>query len=46
VRRIPAPEANQAVAAAETSLYTTGNHAIGRYDKKTGKRRVGNQRIR
>ena len=38
VRRIPAPEANQAVAADETSLYAIGNHAIGRYDKKTGKR--------
>jgi hypothetical protein len=38
VRRIPAPEANQAVAADDEFLYAIGNHAIGKYDKKTGKR--------
>ena len=41
VRRIPAPEANQGVAADEGSLYAIGNHAIGKYDKKTGKRLAG-----
>ncbi|MEO8598080.1 MAG: hypothetical protein ABI759_32470 [Candidatus Solibacter sp.] len=41
VRRLAAPEANQAVAADDTSLYAIGNHEIGRYDKKTGKRLAG-----
>jgi len=41
VRRIAAPEANQAVAADDTSLYAIGNHEIGRYDKKSGKRLAG-----
>ena len=41
VRRIPAPEANQAVAADEDSLYAIGNHSIGRYDKQTGRRLAG-----
>ena len=36
VRRIPAPEANQAVAADDSSLYAIGNHAVARYDKKSG----------
>src|SRR3954452_1310029 len=38
VRRMAAPEANQAVAADEGFLYAIGNHAIGKYDKKTGQR--------
>src|SRR5262245_13463862 len=41
LRRVPAPEANQAVAADETALYAIGNHAIGKYDKKTRKRLAG-----
>ena len=38
VRRFPAREANQAVAADRTHLYAIDNTAIGRYDKKTGQR--------
>ena len=38
VRRIPAPEANQAVAADKNHLYAIDNHAIGKYDKRTGQR--------
>jgi outer membrane protein assembly factor BamB len=38
VRRIPAAEANQGVAADEQHLYAIDNHAIGKYDKQTGKR--------
>ena len=38
VRRIPAPEANQAVAADQDFLYAIGNHVIGKYQKSTGKR--------
>jgi hypothetical protein len=38
VRRIAAPEANQAVAADAGFLYAIDNHAIGKYDKKTGQR--------
>lgn len=38
VRRFPAPEANQAVAADEEFLYAIGNHVIGKYEKKTGKK--------
>jgi hypothetical protein len=41
VRRIPAPEANQAVAADATALYAIGNHSIGKYDKQSGKRLAG-----
>ena len=36
--RLPAPEANQAVAADEQHLYAIGNHVIGKYEKKSGKR--------
>ena len=36
VRRIPAAEANQGVAADEEFLYAIANHAIGKYEKKTG----------
>lgn len=38
IRRIPAQEANQAVAADEKHLYAINNHAIGKYDKQTGER--------
>jgi hypothetical protein len=38
VRRIAAPEANQAVAADGEFLYAIGNHVIGKYEKKSGKR--------
>lgn len=38
IRRIPAVEANQAVAADEHHLYAINNHAIGKYDKQTGER--------
>ena len=38
VRRIQAPEANQAVAVDERFLYAIGNHVIGKYDKKSGRR--------
>lgn len=41
LRRIPAPEANQAVATDEEFLYAIGNHAIGKYEKKSGKRVAG-----
>src|SRR4051812_24274753 len=41
LRRVPAAEANQAVAADENCLYAIGNHVIGKYDKKTGKRLAG-----
>ena len=41
LRRIPAIEANQAVAADESCLYAIGNHVIGKYDKRTGKRLAG-----
>ena len=41
VRRFAAPEAGQAVAADEEFLYAIGNHAIGKYEKKTGKRVAG-----
>ena len=41
VRRIPAPEANQAVAADQDFLYAIGNHVIGKYEKNTGKRVAG-----
>ena len=38
---MPAAEANQAVAADANCLYAMGNHVIGKYDKKTGKRLAG-----
>ena len=38
VRRWPAPEANQAVAVDARHFYAIGNHAIAKYDKKTGQR--------
>jgi hypothetical protein len=38
VRRIAAPEANQAVAADEEFLYAIGNFVIGKYQKSSGKR--------
>jgi hypothetical protein len=41
IRRIPAAEANQAVAADATALYAIGNHSIGKYHKKTGARLAG-----
>ena len=41
VRRIAAAEANQGVAADEDCLYAIGNHAIGKYDKQSGKRLAG-----
>ena len=41
VRRWPAPEANQAVAVDAHHFYAIGNHAIGKYDKTTGKRISG-----
>jgi hypothetical protein len=41
LRRMPAAEANQAVAADANCLYAIGNHVIGKYDKKTGKRLAG-----
>jgi hypothetical protein len=40
-RRIAAAEANQGVAADEEFLYAIGNHAIGKYEKKTGRRVAG-----
>src|SRR6185503_18479227 len=39
--RILAVEANQAVAVDADCLYAIGNHVIGKYDKKTGKRLAG-----
>jgi hypothetical protein len=41
VRRFPAPEANQAVAVDAAHFYAIDNHAIGKYDKKSGKRLAG-----
>lgn len=41
VRRIPAVEANQAVAADENALYAIANHSIGKYDKQSGRRLAG-----
>jgi hypothetical protein len=38
VRRIPAPEANQGVAADARYLYAIDNSAIAQYDKQSGKR--------
>jgi hypothetical protein len=38
VRRIPAPEANQGVGADAEFLYAIDNHAIGKYEKASGKR--------
>jgi hypothetical protein len=41
VRRVPAAEANQGVAADDRFLYAIANHAIGKYDKQSGKRVAG-----
>lgn len=41
LRRMPAAEAHQAVAADARSLYAIGNHIIGRYDKRSGRRIAG-----
>lgn len=41
IRRIPAPEANQAVAVDESCVYAIGNHEIGKYDKQSGRRLAG-----
>lgn len=41
LRRHQAPEANQAVAVDESHFYAIGNHAIAKYDKKSGKRLAG-----
>ncbi len=41
IRRIPAAEANQGVAADEQFLYAIANHAVGKYDKRSGKRVAG-----
>ena len=38
IRRFPAPEARQGVAADERFLYVISNTAIGKYDKSTGHR--------
>ncbi len=38
VRRLPAPEANQAVAADDRFLYAIDNSAIAKYDKQSGNR--------
>lgn len=40
-RRVAAPEANQGVAADAEFLYAIGDHAIGKYEKKTGRRVAG-----
>lgn len=41
IRRIPAPEARQGVAADGEFLYVISNHAIGKYRKDTGVRVAG-----
>lgn len=41
IRRFKAPEAGQAVAVDARHFYAIGNHVIGQYDKKTGKRIAG-----
>lgn len=41
LRRIPAAEANQGVAADERYLYAIANSAIGKYEKQTGQRVAG-----
>jgi hypothetical protein len=38
IRRIPAPEARQGVAADDDFLYVISNHALGKYRKTTGER--------
>jgi hypothetical protein len=38
LRRIPAEEAHQAVAADKEFVYAIGNHVIGKYEKQSGKR--------
>ena len=41
ITRMAAAEANQAVAAGPSHLYAIGNHSIGKYEKRTGKRVAG-----
>jgi len=41
LRRIPAPEARQGVAADAEFLYAINNHALGQYRKSTGERVAG-----
>lgn len=41
IRRIPAPEARQGVAADDEFLYVISNHALGKYRKDTGARVTG-----
>lgn len=41
LRRFKAPEATQAVAVDATHFFAIGNHVIGQYDKKSGKRIAG-----
>lgn len=40
VRRLPAPEARQGVAAGPRDLYAVANDRIARYDKRTGEKRA------
>ncbi|MGK6324808.1 hypothetical protein ACMGDM_17225 [Sphingomonas sp. DT-51] len=40
VRRLPAPEARQGVAAGPRDLYAVANYRIARYDKRTGEKRA------
>lgn len=41
LRRFKAQEANQAVAVDSRHFYAIGNHVVGQYDKKTGRRVAG-----
>ncbi|NWG12225.1 MAG: hypothetical protein HXY20_01685 [Acidobacteria bacterium] len=41
LRRFPAAEATQGVAVDGRHFYAVGNHSIGKYDKKNGKRTAG-----
>jgi hypothetical protein len=41
LRRFPAAEAHQAVAVDADHFYAIGNHVIGKYDKRSGKRVAG-----
>jgi hypothetical protein len=40
LRRLPAPEAKQGVAAGPRELYAIANYRIARYDKRTGEKRA------
>lgn len=40
IRRLPAPEARQGVAAGPRDLYAIANYRIARYDKRTGEKRA------